>query len=456
MFKKIKEIKIHILVIIFALGFFLGINISELKSAENSAFKYLEYFHFVYNTITNEYVETTTPRQLLEGAMSGLLKSLNDPYSRFLDENNLNQFKEAVTGEFVGIGIEVTTKDNNIVVVSPIDDSPAQKAGIMSGDIIIQINDIAVQPDNFADALKEIKGKPDTELKLKIVRNGFSEPVDYKIKRSPIQIKSIKYGILKESPDTAYLKLAHFYASSPNEMEKAIKFVNSSGIKKLILDLRSNPGGDMIAAVEIADMFLEKGKTIVTTKGKDQKTEIEKFVSKQDPVYTGKMLVLVNEGSASSSEILSGALKDNQRCKLLGEKTFGKALVQRVITVEEGKSAFTLTINKYYTPSGSMIHKKGIEPDITVVSNTIPENDRKNLGRIINDNLIGDYAKTNKSYNKYNVMQLLETLKEKNLPISENVAAYFYKLELNRDKPSDLYDLEFDNQLNEAIKKINE
>ncbi len=456
MFNKIKEIKIHLLIIVFATGFFLGINLSELKSAENSTFKYLEYFHFVYNTITNEYVEETNPRQLLEGAMAGLLNSLNDPYSRFLNETNLNQFKEAVTGEFVGIGIEVTARDNDIIVIAPIDDSPAQKAGIMTGDKILQINDIVVQPENFNDALKEIKGKPGTELRLKILREGFSEPVDFKIKRSPIQMKSVKFAIMKETPNTAYIKLSHFYSSSPDEMAKAIESANNKKISKIILDLRGNPGGDMDAAVQIADMFLEKGKIIVTTKGKDQSKNVETFISKNDPLYSGKLLVLVDEGSASSSEILSGALKDNGRGKLIGEKTFGKALVQRVVTVEEGKSAFTLTINKYYTPSGAMIHKKGIQPDFEIKTDAIPAGDRKNLGRIINDDIIGEFVKANPSYDKYNVAQLMELLKEKNLPVSEKVAAYFYKMEFNRDKPSALYDLEFDNQLREAMKKINE
>ena len=442
---------LHIGLIVFLVGFFLGINFRASSAADDSAFKYLDFFHFVYQTIKTEYVEGASPKVLLEGAMRGMLQALDDPYSRFLDEAEYAEFKEEVTGKFIGIGVEISSKDGEIVVVSPIDDTPAKKAGICSGDIIVKIDDLFTKGKQVSDIIKKIKGLPDSKVKILVRRDGIPELLEFNVKREPITVSSVKSGIMKEDPSIGYLHITHFYAETAVDTEKALKDFNSKKVRKIILDLRDNPGGDMEAAIRMANLFLDPGKVIVSTRGREGSGISEEHKSDSKPVFTGELFVLVNGGSASASEILSGALKDNGRAKLIGQKTFGKALVQRVIDVEDGKTGFTLTIRKYYTPSGAMIHKKGISPDVVLAANNVPEEDRKNLGRAFNDKLFETFAKSHTDYTDANRKQLEDFLREKGTPLSAKVSAYFFKQELYKFKPTPLYDLEFDTELNKAL-----
>lgn len=449
-----KNLKLHIIVFIFFLGFFIGINISVLKSQENSAFKYIEQFHFVYNIINSEYVEKVSPKQLLEGATSGLLRSLGDPYSKYLSEEMYSQFKKNVTGEYVGVGIEVSQRDEVLTIIAPLNNSPAQKAGILPGDIIIQINDTPVKKDNFSTITSEIGGPKGSKVKLLIKRTGFIEPIEFELKRNIVKVNSIESGIIKET-NIGYIKISHFYSQTPNEMKQALDIFKKSQINSIIIDLRGNPGGDMNSAIKLSDIFLEKNKVIVTTKGRDSTKEVKKYLSQQDPIFHGKILILVNEGSASSSEIFAAALRDNDRAKLLGTKTFGKGLVQNVIEIEKDKTAFTLTVFKYYTPSGKMIHKKGINPDYIVKSQLFQENDTANINKILKDRLIQEFAKNNSKYDNETINKFVTFLASKDLKINRHTAAYLLKSEFNRLKPNKLYDLEFDDQLIKAIEKIN-
>ena len=442
---------LHIGLIVFLVGFFLGINFKASSAADDSAFKYLDFFHFVYQTIKSDYVEGASPKTLLEGAMRGMLQSLEDPYSRFLDEGEYSQFQEEVTGKFIGIGVEISVKDNEIVVVSPIADTPAKKAGIRSGDVIVKIDDTFTKGKQISDIIKKIKGLPESKVKVLVRREGIPELLEFSVKREPITVSSVKYGVISEAPSIGYLHITHFYAETAVDAEKALKEFNGKKIRKLVLDLRDNPGGDMDAAIRIANLFLEPGKVIVSTRGREGSGINEEHKAETKPVYTGEVAVLVNGGSASASEILSGALKDNGRAKLIGQKTFGKALVQRVVDIDNGKTGFTLTIRKYYTPSGEMIHKKGISPDIVTAGNNILEEDKKNLGRAFNDKLFEEFAKTHAEYTGENRARLADFLKEKNTPLSANVVSYFFKQELYKFKPAPLYDLEFDAELNKAI-----
>jgi carboxyl-terminal processing protease len=450
MLKKFFSMRIHIAIIVFIVGFLLGMNFTA-SSAEDSSFKYLDFFHFVYQTIKTDYVENSSPKTLLEGAMRGMLQSLEDPYTRFLDEAEYEEFKEEVTGKFIGIGVEISIKDGEIIVVSPIDDSPAKKAGVRSGDTIVKIDDTYTKGKQVSDIIKKIKGLPDSKLKLLVRREGIPELLDFEVNREPITMSSVKFGVIDENAGIGYLHITHFYAETAIDTEKALKELNTKKIKKLILDLRDNPGGDMDAAIRIANLFIEPGKVVVSTRGRDGSGINEEYKTQTQPVYNGDLSVLVNGGSASASEILSGAIRDNKRGKLIGQKTFGKALVQRVVDIDNGKTGFTLTIRKYFTPSGEMIHKKGISPDIVTIGNAVPEDDRKNLGRAFNDKLFEEFAKTHAEYTESNRKLLVDFLIKKNAPISEKTASYFYKQELYRYKPSPLFDREFDIELNKAL-----
>jgi len=450
MIKKFFSSKLHLVIIMFLTGFILGMNFTA-TSADDTSFKYLDFFHFVYQTVKTDYVETSSPKKLFEGAIRGMLQSLDDPYTRFLDEAEYAEFKEEVTGKFIGIGVEISIKDGEIVVISPIEDTPAKKAGICAGDIIVKIDDTFTKGKQVSDIIKKIKGNPDSKVKLLVRRDGLPEPIEFEVKREPIKVSSIKYGVMDENASVGYLRISHFYAETAADAEKAIKDLNNRKIRKIVLDLRDNPGGDMEAAIKIADLFLEQGKVIVSTRGREGSGINEEYKSQSIPSYTGDLIVLVNGGSASASEILSGALRDNKRAKLIGQKTFGKALVQRVIDVESEKTGFTLTIRKYFTPSGDMIHKKGIAPDILVASYNVPETDRKNLGRAFNDKLFEEFAKSHPEYSDTTRKQLEDFLKEKNAVLSDKVASYYFKQELYRYKKSPLYDLEFDQELNRAL-----
>lgn len=442
--------KIHLGVIVSAIALFTVIGISNLK-AEDGSFKYLDEFHRVYQMIRTEYVEPVDPKVLFQGAIRGMIASLNDPYSRYLDENEYGGFNEEITGKFIGIGVEISKKDDDIVVIAPIDDSPAKKAGIMAGDVIVKIDDLVTRGKDVEEIINQIKGNPDTLVTVYVKRDNIPEPLEFEVKREPIKVSSVKSGIMKENQNVGYLHITHFYADTAVDVDRAIRSFNDKKISKVVLDLRDNPGGDMEAAISIANLFLDKGALIVSTRGREGSGINDEYKAQTGPLYNGTLVLLVNEGSASSSEILSGALKDNKRAKLIGQRTFGKALVQRVNDLDGNKSGFTLTIRKYYTPSGAMIHKKGITPDIELAQYEVPESDRKNLGRAINDKVFEEFAKTHPEYNEVSRTELMAFLKTKNLLLTEKVAAILYKQELDRYKPSPLYDLEFDTELAKAL-----
>jgi carboxyl-terminal processing protease len=444
--------RIHLAIGFAALGFFLGIAFSA-KSAQSDSFKYLDYFHSVYQTIVSDYVNPVESKNLFQGAMRGMLQSLDDPYSRFLDDKDYESFKSDVSGQFVGIGVELWIRNGDIIVISAIDDSPAKRAGVRSGDIITSIDGYAIKGKSFGDISSRMKGKPGTEVKITVRREGTDDSIDFTMKRAPIKSESVKYGIMKENPSVGYVRITHFFSDTARDVNKAIMEINNKKIRKLVVDLRDNPGGDMDAAISIADYFLEPGKMIVTTQGRVGSNIKEEYKAKSPALYTGELLLLVNGGSASSSEILSGALQDNQRAKLIGQKTFGKALVQKVIDVEDGKIGFTLTIRTYVTPNGTMIQKIGIKPDKGLETPVfeLSKDEQKELMRANLDRTIEEFVNRKIEYNDQTKKEFLDLLKSKKYAISDRVAFYTLKQKLYRGKESPLYDLEFDTELGRAL-----
>lgn len=449
--RKMKSRTLHLLVLVFFTGFFLGLGTSFARSEEDNSFKYLDYFHYVYQTIKQEYVETVVPENLFYGAIRGMLRSLGDPYSRFLDKNDYAEFHEQVTGEFVGVGIEITVKNGEVVVISPIDGSPAKKAGIESGDRIVKVDDVPILDSDIEEVLKKIQGKPGTTVNLVLKREGFDDLITLTVERANVKVSSVKFGLIQELRDTGYIQIISFYDTTGKDVRNALNELSKYNVSRLILDLRNNPGGSLEAAIEVAGLFLDKGVVVVSTRGREGTGINEEYKTESDPIYRGKIIVLVNGGSASASEILSGALKDHKRATLAGERTFGKALVQRVIDLEKNKTGFALTIRKYYTPSGAMINKKGIDPEVHIASDLVPEVDRKNLGRILNDKLVSSFVKPEMQYNSTTIDSFIDYLKNKGFPISRKTASYFLKQEISREKPQPLYDLEFDTQLAKAL-----
>ncbi|MFW5770632.1 MAG: S41 family peptidase [Spirochaetota bacterium] len=452
--KLFKERTVHFIVVAFLIGMFAGVNISFSATAAEPPHRYLDYFHKVYQIIKTDYVDVPGTKDLFYGAIRGMIASLDDPFSRFLDEKAFNELKEETTGEFVGVGIEISVKDGQIVVISPIDGTPAMKAGIQAGDTIIKVNGTEIKDKDLSDIIKLIRGKPATDVTLSIKREGYDELLDIEMERAPIKIETVKYDVIQDT-DTGYLKVSLFSENTPNDIREALKDFNKKNINKLIIDLRWNPGGLLDGAITISDMFLDKGMEIVSTRGRKGTGSIRKYDSENDPLFSGKIIVITNRGSASASEIFSGAMQDNNRSKLLGEKTFGKGSVQKFFNLNENVGV-SLTIAKYYTPSGMSIHGKGIKPDYKVDSDVISSEEQKQINILMKKKLLDKFSDSHNTYNETTRKEFYQFVKKHGIKLSDKTADYVLKNELSGVSKHPVYDLEFDRQLREAVKIIDE
>jgi len=320
----------------------------------------LREFSQVLTLIEEHYVEPKSEQELIKGAIKGMLSSL-DPHSSYLDAQELKTMQEDFSGKFSGIGIQIGIKDKQLTVIAPIEDTPAYKAGLKAGDVILAIDGNSTQGMSLMDAVKKIRGPKGEPVTLLILHKNASKPVKITIIRDTIPLHSVK--VLQLEPGYVYLRITDFKSTTSDEILKQIKKYRKN-LKGLILDLRNNPGGLLSQAVAVSDLFLEKG-LIVYTKGRDPNSKMEYKAKKQSTDILCPMVVLVNAGSASASEIVAGALKDHHRAVLVGEKTFGKGSVQTIIPLPDG-SAIRLTIALYYTPSGHSIQAHGITPDLQI------------------------------------------------------------------------------------------
>lgn len=324
----------------------------------------LQQFSEVYTRIKENYVEEVKDKDLMTNAIRGMLSGL-DPHSAYLDEDEFKELQVGTSGEFGGLGIEVGMEDGFVKVISPIDDTPAQKAGLQAGDLIIRLDDAPVKGMTLNEAVKVMRGKPGTDIHLMVVREGKDKPFKVTIKRAIIQVKSIKSRMLE--PGYGYIRITSFQAKTTEALMdalEALKKENKGKLRGLVLDLRNNPGGVLNAAVGVSDAFLDSGK-IVYTEGRVEDAKMEYTANKGDALDNAPIVVLVNQGSASASEIVAGALKDHKRALIVGQKTFGKGSVQTVLPLDE-KTAVKLTTARYFTPSGRSIQAEGIVPDIEI------------------------------------------------------------------------------------------
>ena len=354
------------------------ISIPKIYSDDsNDVYKQLNLFGEVYERVRTEYVEKVADKELIEAAINGMLQSL-DPHSSYLNAESFTEMKIQTKGEFGGLGIEVTMENGLVKVVSPIDDTPAAKAGIQSGDYISHIDDEPIMGLTLSEAVDKMRGKVNTELKITVIREGI-EAFDLNIKRAVIKVTSIKAKIEK---DVAYLRITSFTQKTFKNLVKEYKKLSlemNGSIKGLVLDLRNNPGGLLDQAVSVSDAFLERGE-IVSTRGRENTGEQRFNASKGDITNGLPIVVLINGGSASASEIVAGALQDHKRGILMGTQTFGKGSVQTIIPVTS-KGAVRLTTARYFTPSGNSIQAKGVSPDIYVPQSKIEILENKNSRR---------------------------------------------------------------------------
>ena len=352
-----KKLKFY-LTIFFAVSF----SANTINSAEIDIYKKIDLFGEVLEKINKEYVEETDQSKGMDAAINGLLQSL-DPYSSYMSPEIFKEMQTETSGEFGGLGIEVSMEAGVVKVITPIDDTPASKAGIKAGDYIVKINNIQVQGKSLSEAVDLMRGPVDSGIELTVRRRGVKKALTFNIIRKIIEVQSVKSDLLENN--IGYIRLTSFNDNSSEQIKKKIKKLNrNKNLNAYILDLRNNPGGLLSQAIKISDFFLENGE-IVSTKSR-KKSENRKWFAKKGDITEGKtLLVLINYGSASASEIVAGALKDHKRAIILGESSYGKGSVQSIIPLKN-KGAIRLTIAKYYLPSGKSISEVGVKPDIEV------------------------------------------------------------------------------------------
>src|SRR5438067_472493 len=340
----------------------LGGSVASKSADSSETYEQLKLFTEVLSIVQNQYVDQVPPKDLIYNAIKGTLRGL-DPHSSFLDPDSYKEMQVETSGSFGGLGIEITLRDDVLTVVSPIEGTPAFRAGLLTGDRIVKIDGLVTKDMQLPDAVKRMRGKPGTKVTITVVREGWTEPKDFDIVREQIRVQSVRTHDLGNG--IAYIKLRQFQEQSPHDMDAALDKFEKAGMKALVLDLRNDPGGLLTAAVEISEKFLEDGKLVVYTEGRVRNQNM-RFSAHAKKAYTSlPMVVLVNQGSASASEIVAGALQDYGRAMVVGTQSFGKGSVQTIIPLSDG-SGLRLTTAKYFTPKGRSIHGKGITPDIVV------------------------------------------------------------------------------------------
>tara|TARA_B100001996_G_scaffold20373_1_gene16422 strand:+ start:78 stop:1217 length:1140 start_codon:yes stop_codon:yes gene_type:complete len=347
--------------------FLFIISFSKVYAAnEDDIYKKIDLFSEVLDKINKEYVDDVNQGEAMDAAINGVLQSL-DPYSAYMSPQTLKDMQTETSGKFGGLGIEISMEHGVVKVISPIDNSPASKVGIKAGDYIVKINDIQVQGKSLTEAVNLMRGPVGTDIEITVRRKGEKKALIFTITRDIIQVASVKSKIIDEK--TGYLRLTSFNENSGDQIKEIItKFKKNNKVKNYILDLRNNPGGLLTQAIKISDFFLNNGE-IVSTKSK-KKYENRKWFAKKGDILNGNtMIVLINYGSASASEILAGALQDHKRAILVGESTYGKGSVQSIIPLKND-GAIRLTVSKYYLPSGKSISKVGVTPDIIIAENS--------------------------------------------------------------------------------------
>ena len=349
--------------IIFLAIFFLNLN-QTYSYSSNELYDKIDIFGEVLEKIKKDYVDDVDQSEIMDSAINGVLQSL-DPYSAYMSPELFKEMQTDTRGEFGGLGIEIGMESGVVKVISPIDDTPAEKAGIKAGDYIVKIGDDQVQGKSLMEAVKLMRGPVGTSIELTIRRKNVKKPLEFKITRKIIEIKSVKSEILGDKKNLGYIRLKSFNENSDKQFLGVVKkFEKDSKINGYILDLRNNPGGLLTQAINITDFFLDDGE-IVSTKGR-KASETRKFFARKGDQIKGKpIIVLINNGSASASEIFAGALKDHKRAIILGENSYGKGSVQSIIPLRNG-GGMRLTISKYYLPSGDSISEVGVTPDIVV------------------------------------------------------------------------------------------
>jgi len=434
-----KKVSYSVLMAIFATSSLFPLNLSAAEEEYDESHQQtgqtnqripledVQRFSNAISEIKKYYVKPISDKELFDNAIRGMLSGL-DPHSSYLDENEFKELQTATNGEFGGLGIEVTMEDGVVKVITPLVDTPAYKAGIKSGDYIVKLGSKSVQGLELKDAVELMRGKPGSPIDLTIVRKGTEKPLKFTLMREKIMIQSVKSKLLDKQ--YGYIRLTQFQAQTDKDMEKAVADLKKQAggeLKGLVLDLRNNPGGLLDSAIQISDAFLDnskKGKPeiVVYTQGRLPGSKFTAVAKPSDILHHAPMVVLINSGSASASEIVAGALKDNKRAIIVGTRSFGKGSVQTVLPLDS-KRGIKLTTALYYTPSGTSIQAKGITPDIIVEEIAIPKgiSNKGNEIDLSEADLSGHFANQNDTENPLAVKQ---SLKDKQTLMQEDYQLY--------------------------------
>jgi carboxyl-terminal processing protease len=432
------------------------------QSIQTTQAKDQEFFQSLYEKyqdIMRHYVDPVDPKVLYEGALKGMFESLKDPHTYFLDNNEFQRLTDTTTGEIAGIGAYIDKQrdkegtviaDGFIEVVAPFDGSPAARAGLVAGDLIMEVDAKSTTPMSSSEASTNIRGKPGTVVKLKILR-GKSLTLDFAIKREIVEIPTVKYAMIGS---TAYLRLLQFTPKSTEQMRLAIAELKRQGMKSMVLDLRNNPGGVLPGAIEIANLFFDSGVLVSTKSRVASENHVYSAVPGQMMVDKSMpMVVLVNSGSASASEIVSGALKDRGRAAFVGEKTYGKGSVQTVRDM--GDVGYRMTIARYYTPADICIDKIGIMPDIEIKEAPFTRDEEYSYLKLLELDLVSKFIDANPKPTADQISAFQATLPGKNITLAASLVKRLIVNEVNRrTNVAPVYDLEFDSQLRKAMELI--
>lgn len=369
-----KKIAIGFIVVVATLITFIGISTQRRCDAQgNKEYEYIGLFTDVMTIVKKSYVEEVDSKKLIYGAINGMLAAL-DPHSSFMSPDTFKDLKVETKGAFGGLGIEISMKDGVLTVIAPIEDTPAQRAGIKAGDQILKIDDRFTKDLSITESVKRMRGAKGSKIILTIMREGFERPKEFTLVRDIIQIKSVKSRLFDNG--YGYIRIAQFQERTDEDMAKALKTLvsenNGKPLAGLVLDLRNDPGGLLDQAVRVSDHFIENGKLIVYTEGREKESRMQFTASARTKEPGYPVVVLINSGSASASEIVAGALQDHQRAIVMGTQSFGKGSVQTIIPLSD-ESGLRLTTARYYTPNGRSIQAKGITPDITVEQIELPK-----------------------------------------------------------------------------------
>jgi len=416
------RLKVVAIAVLLGVSAISGFNISYAQNVETDngesvqkslPLEQLRNFSDIFARIKTDYVEQVGDKELLENAIRGMLAGL-DPHSTYLDPEEYKELKIGTTGQFGGLGIQVGMENGFVKVISPIDDTPAYKAGIETGDLIIRLNDKSVKDMSLNEAVKVMRGKPGSTIELSVVREGVEEPLKFKLKRAIIKVKSVKSHLLE--PGFGYVRISTFQSKTAQHLKDAIKRLaekNKMALNGLVVDLRNNPGGVLNSAADVSDLFIEQGK-LVYTKGRTEDSYFEFTAHPGDIIEDAPMVVLINGGSASASEIVAGALQDHKRAVIMGEKSFGKGSVQTIQELRNG-GAVKFTTARYFTPNGRSIQAEGIVPDIILENMQVTSVRNNGVKQLKESDLSGHISNPNgkeKDTDKNNENKMSEKLQK--------------------------------------------